>query len=211
MKIKTQATSLVVASNPSDVSHTLFQKASIPSQLAIGKKVVSPKLTFEPPSIGTINLIQQAALAAGGRKANSSTAASHFKAAQSKNAVHMGRVDLLPVACGHASKTSPLAKLLPRQSNIIQNKLAATSIPISDSTNNRSVPPNIPANGSRNVLSQAVASSPDKLPSLIAPPSYVAPPSISCKLPSASKRAKPLSAGKSKSKVNSLGKSKQKP
>lgn len=212
MKANNQA-SLVVPTNPSDVFRSLSQKSSIQSQHVTCKKgAIPPKRTFEPPTAGTINLIQQAALAAGGRMANPSTAASHFKAAQSKNVFHMGYVDSLSVSHGHASKTSPLAKLLPRQSNTIQNKLAATSIPISGSAStavhNGSVP-SIQENGCGNLLSQTTANnSPNKLSRQIAPSSIS--PSLSCKLPNSSKCAKP-SAGKSKSSVNLLEKSKQKP
>ncbi|MQM05068.1 hypothetical protein Taro_037877 [Colocasia esculenta] len=68
-----------------------------------------PKITTIPvkPLGGPSSIIQAAAFAAGGRIAPPSTAASHFKAAQSKNAVHIRPGGSLPSSTMSGSKSLP--------------------------------------------------------------------------------------------------------
>ncbi|ONK58239.1 uncharacterized protein A4U43_C09F10030 [Asparagus officinalis] len=71
------------------------------------------------PLVGPNPLIQAAAFAAGGRIANPSTAASLFKAAQSKNAVHIRPgIGSLPMSSAMASKPSSISNSSAPQSTL---------------------------------------------------------------------------------------------
>lgn len=75
-----------------------------PSKPRVNPKV--PAVAVKPLG-GPSSIIQAAAIAAGGRIAPPSTAASHFKAAQSKNAVHIRPGGALPSSSIPAPKAPP--------------------------------------------------------------------------------------------------------
>ncbi|KAG6524103.1 uncharacterized protein LOC122045724 [Zingiber officinale] len=84
-----------LAISPKITMNTLNKPQTIPK-----KSLVSAK-----PSVGPNSLIQAAAFAAGGRIATPSTAASLFRAAQSKNAVH--------IRPGGGARSSPINNVKP--------------------------------------------------------------------------------------------------
>lgn len=125
----------------SEASHALPQKVpspSQPSQVTSQRAMAIPnKLTTIPakprclvkPSTGLNSLIQKAAFAAGGRIANPSTAASLFKAAQSKNAVRIRPRGAPPISQVGVTKPSSSATISVPHSNASQNCLPPIILP----------------------------------------------------------------------------------
>lgn len=119
-----------LTSNPAPASASTSSSApppAAPKSRATAKRQSAPA---KSPPMGPNSMIQAAAVAAGARIANPSTAASLFKAAQSKNVVHIRQGGSVPTSSlpGVARPLGPNS-IGPRPSNVhyIRTGLASTA------------------------------------------------------------------------------------
>ncbi|XP_073099182.1 uncharacterized protein [Elaeis guineensis] len=163
LQASTQATSQKVASNTSNKPRTIPKKTTAPSK----------------PSVGPNPLIQAAAFAAGGRIATPSTAASLFKAAQSKSAVH-----IRPGGCSSpkspimTAKSSPATNMVGSQPPSVRYAQPAVTMP-APAVASSVLSSTMPRHGMQQlqVSSQRTTSNP--LTSCAAVPNLSAPPILS--------------------------------
>ncbi|XP_078433297.1 uncharacterized protein LOC144704670 [Wolffia australiana] len=116
---------------PQPISLTLTSPKPIVSVNAKPRTNAKASGVTAKPLPGPSSMIQAAAIAAGGRIAPPSTAASHFKAAQSKNAVHIRPGGPILSKSGPSTSTSrgPKAPVSPKEAGVTTNVSKLSSQP----------------------------------------------------------------------------------
>ncbi|XP_038989142.1 uncharacterized protein LOC103701275 [Phoenix dactylifera] len=169
LQASTQTASQKVASNTSNKPRTIPKKPVAPGK----------------PSVGPNPLIQAAAFAAGGRIATPSTAASLFKAAQSKSAVHIrhggGANPKSPIM---AAKSSPATNMVGSQPPSVRHAQLAVTMP-TPAVASSVLSPTLPRHGMQQLQGSSQRPTSNPPTGCAAVPNSSAPPTLSESKPSA--------------------------
>ncbi|KAG1369860.1 chitinase-like protein PB1E7.04c [Cocos nucifera] len=163
LQASTQATSQKAASNTSNKPRTIPKKPAAPGK----------------PSVGPNPLIQAAAFAAGGRIATPSTAASLFKAAQSRSAVHIrpggGPSPKSPIM---TAKSSPATNMVGSQPPSVRCAQPAVTMP-APAVASSLLSPTVPRHGMQQLQGSSQRTTSNPPTSCAAVPNLSAPPTLS--------------------------------